>query len=370
MTLSTEQREQIFATASIEIIIDNAGTHLSPFDASTLRLTTGNDAIVMAPEGGQVVGTADTLNNGDSLTGGPGHDTLLLYGAGTYRLDLLGTFTGFEEIELVNVTGSATLWLPDGLDIAITGGGNGSKSYRLGTGQKTINGGAGLDQFVVTDPAALTAADSLHGGLGNDSLVLSLVGGTTFDLRGLDVESIEQLSFNTANGVLLIDQASLDGFTSISGSTTAMLVTGEATLDLSGKNVNNVSIGSSNPDGTVFTVSTSTPPSTSPAGRAATRLSPATSPSPRSSASRSSPPPRSRPSSTMPGPTLRRSMPRPDLVGTFTGFDEIQLVSSSGTATLWLLPSRGGRRVTASTPSAAIRMPCACSWRTGRPPQP
>jgi VCBS repeat-containing protein len=256
LTFTEEQREQIFAMASIETIVDNAGTHVSPFDPATLRLTTGNDVVVVPPEGGQVLGTAATLGNSDSLTGGAGHDTLSLYGDGTYRLDLVSTFTGFEELQLISTSsGTADLFLPDGLDIEIVGGGTAFKRYRLGTGEETITGGAGRDDFFVTSAAALTPPDALNGGLGSsDILQLALPFGTTFDLRGLDLQSIEQLNFATNNGMLLVDQASLTDFTLISGSSNATLVTEEAALDLSGKSVAGVTIASSNPDGTVFTV--------------------------------------------------------------------------------------------------------------------
>ena len=56
--------------------------------------------------------TAATLNAGDSLTGGAGTDVLALVGSGTFRVDQLATFTGFERIRLDNATNySASLTL-------------------------------------------------------------------------------------------------------------------------------------------------------------------------------------------------------------------------------------------------------------------
>jgi hypothetical protein len=49
-----------------------------------------------------VNGTEATLNSGDSLTGGAGTDVLALFGSGTFRVDQLATFAGFETITLNN----------------------------------------------------------------------------------------------------------------------------------------------------------------------------------------------------------------------------------------------------------------------------
>jgi Ca2+-binding RTX toxin-like protein len=97
--------------------------------------------------------------------------------------------------------------------------------------------------------------DTLNGGAGNDNIQFSLPNGTTFDLTGLNLQSIETLIYNVVNGALLVDQASLQSFISINGSTLATLVTDEDTLNLTGKTVSNVRIASSNADGTTFTVS-------------------------------------------------------------------------------------------------------------------
>ena len=69
-------------------------------------LTTGPDTFVGGPGDNTVYGTAATLNAGDSLTGGPGTDTLALIGSGNFRVDQLTTFTGFEKITLDNPTSS------------------------------------------------------------------------------------------------------------------------------------------------------------------------------------------------------------------------------------------------------------------------
>ncbi len=70
-------------------------------------LTTGNDTFVAPDSGSTVYATAATLNAGDSLTGGAGIDVLALIGSGTFRVDQLAKFTGFERITLDNATYSS-----------------------------------------------------------------------------------------------------------------------------------------------------------------------------------------------------------------------------------------------------------------------
>jgi hypothetical protein len=67
-------------------------------------LTSGKDTFVAPASGSTVYGTAATLNPGDSLTGGAGTDVLVLVGSGYFHVDQLATFTGFENIRLVNAT--------------------------------------------------------------------------------------------------------------------------------------------------------------------------------------------------------------------------------------------------------------------------
>jgi hypothetical protein len=111
---TVDQRNAIFATASVEKIVDATGTYTSqtpppppPPPQSTgsiFTLTTGADTFVGGSEDNTVNGTAATLNAGDSLTGGAGTDVLTLVGSGTFRIDQLATFTGFERIRFDNPT--------------------------------------------------------------------------------------------------------------------------------------------------------------------------------------------------------------------------------------------------------------------------
>ena len=69
-------------------------------------LTTGDDTVVAPASGVTVYAAAATLNAGDSLTGGAGTDVLELIGSGTFRIDQLASFTGFESVRPNNATNS------------------------------------------------------------------------------------------------------------------------------------------------------------------------------------------------------------------------------------------------------------------------
>ena len=79
---------------------------------ANFTLTAGADTVVGGAANDTVYATAATLNAGDSLTGGAGTDVLALVGSGTFHVDQLASFTGFERITLNNVTNSfAQLYL-------------------------------------------------------------------------------------------------------------------------------------------------------------------------------------------------------------------------------------------------------------------
>src|SRR5260221_11956369 len=74
-------------------------------------LTPGDDTFIGTADDDTVYATGfdryanvESLNSGDSLTGGGGTDTLVLNGSnnssGYFRVDDLGTFTGFEVIRV------------------------------------------------------------------------------------------------------------------------------------------------------------------------------------------------------------------------------------------------------------------------------
>ena len=107
LTFTTDQRTAIFATNSVETITDQSGTYTAPASSpGIVGLTTGDDTVVAPASGVTVYATAATLNAGDSLTGGAGTDVLELIGSGTFRIDQLASFTGFESVRPNNATNS------------------------------------------------------------------------------------------------------------------------------------------------------------------------------------------------------------------------------------------------------------------------
>ena len=65
-----------------------------------------SDTVVGVAVDDTVYAIAATLNAGDSLTGGAGTDVLSLSGTGTFRIDQLAAFPGFEQIALNNASSS------------------------------------------------------------------------------------------------------------------------------------------------------------------------------------------------------------------------------------------------------------------------
>jgi hypothetical protein len=77
----------------------------TPLPPGAFTLTTGADTIVGSAGDDIVYGTTTTLNAGDSLTGGSGNNVLPLIGSGSFDVQL-AKFTGFQRIQLNNVTNS------------------------------------------------------------------------------------------------------------------------------------------------------------------------------------------------------------------------------------------------------------------------
>ena len=95
---------------------------------------------------------------------------------------------------------------------------------------------------------------TVDGGGGYDDLYLQ-GSGQTYDLtHPATLTGFEALSFYGSNTTVLVDDASLAGFSTISGDLGNTLLTAGTSLDLSGKFVSNVTVASGNATGTTFEV--------------------------------------------------------------------------------------------------------------------
>ena len=291
-TLTSSQREAIFATTSIETIQDQSGTYVIP---ELTKLTSGLDTIPPSASDTTIIATAATLNAGDQLSGGDGHDELVLVGPGTFNVAALATFDGFEEIRINNISESSLsdVYLPDA-DVTVSGSGQnvslhfsggstivdhlvsgsvygGTINYYLSTGDATVyasdaqnnyylssgdyvlSGGNSSDQFNVDTSSAL-GSNVIDGG-GSSSDYLRLRGsGQTYDLTAADLSNIEYLVLNASSVTVRASSQSLASFTEINSPYgNGKVTTADATLDLSGKQTYGVQFSSSNANGTVFT---------------------------------------------------------------------------------------------------------------------
>ncbi len=245
------------------------GTPFDPSDAfkalapspSAITLTTGTDTVVCGPGNVTVYGTAATLNAGDSLTGGAGTDVLDLIGSGTFRVDQLSTFTGFENITLNNSTWDAAVLYLGSQSIAVTAYGvalarAGWDEVFLGTGAATLEG---VDAVISASPSNWNAANSFAG-VGDVWLNAAGSNGATYDLTTnmfSDVRSV--IDESGSNLTLKINSAVAAGVSNFYSNLwplvpTDQLVTSDAALDLSHSKVQGLTVASTNATGTNFTV--------------------------------------------------------------------------------------------------------------------
>ena len=180
----------------------------------------------------------------------------------TLDFSALTSFTGVEQVDLQAFDFQTFVTLRDGVDVTITREGTAYAEFNLSTGSETITGGDGRDYFVVDRIEELTAGDTLDGGGLDDGLQLRNLSGEV-DLRGLNLTSIERLVVNKSGyfggggdaetASVLIDQSTADGFIGFSGNDGSQLVTAESVLDLTGKEVL-INVASTNTVGTTFIV--------------------------------------------------------------------------------------------------------------------
>ncbi|GBU18865.1 MULTISPECIES: Ig-like domain-containing protein [Methylobacterium] len=202
--------------------------------AVTATLTPNADTVLPSDEDQIVYATALTFNPSDSLEGGAGFDTLALSGSGTFDLGSPLRFTGFEAVTLTNeTTAAATLRLGNsstavtlgrGASTATTdANGNALVNVFLGTGSNSIIGGVEKDAFYVASPSNIRAGDSISGGGGGDTLILSgpgRFGGYRYDLTNVSLTGIPNLYVSAPNmgaTTVRVSSTTLQDFSSING---------------------------------------------------------------------------------------------------------------------------------------------------------
>jgi hypothetical protein len=204
---------------------------------ATYTLTTGPDIFVGGPGDNTFYATAATLNAGDSLTGGPGTDTLVLVGLGTYRIDQLASFTGFENIKVENNSGNDASLTLGNQPIEVDASGYLQIyvwSVSNWNGSDVING----------DPSYTYASTTLQ--FSNSNVTYDLTA-NTFSHVNITVGN-----YNISLLINSLDTAGVQSFTAFGANDT--LVVADATLDLSHTTVTGFGVVSSNGLGTTFTV--------------------------------------------------------------------------------------------------------------------
>ena len=217
--------------------------------AFNYTLTTGSDTVAGTAGNDTVYATADTLNAGDSLTGGAGLDILSLSGTGTFRVDQLAAFTGFEHIRVDNAMSYGS-----GSTVALD-----SQAIQVDTtGYVTIQ----VNSASNWNSSNVINGDPSQTGIGTD-LIFYNPGSyqgiypllpVTYDLTANTFSHVRNISVGSSV-TLVINNADTAGVHSFSGfGPSPKLTTAGSTLDLSHTTVNDLSITSTNALGTAFTV--------------------------------------------------------------------------------------------------------------------
>ncbi|MCX7249090.1 MAG: hypothetical protein NTX31_15700, partial [Burkholderiales bacterium] len=138
-------------------------------------------------------------------------------------------------------------------------GGDGSDLYYFqGTGwASSIQTGANTDQIYFWNASAWNPNMTIDGGTGTDYLYFYM-NSATIDLRSAILSNVEYFYAQGSNLTVQIDADAIAGVTSFNGVSGSKFVTADATLNLTNKSVNTVTIESTNATGTTFTVTSST----------------------------------------------------------------------------------------------------------------
>ena len=165
-----------------------------------------------------VNGLSTTLNATDNLDGGDGYDVLQLFGSGTFDLSTLVQFTGFEEVDVTNISGgSSSLKLRNGVDLTVNidNEANSGGQIWLADGETTLNLGNSLGYSVYGSTGTATITSSAGGYFNLSS------GDTTINVEG-------------EGATFILSTGSADITYSGSGYTSTTVSSGHVSLDLSG----------------------------------------------------------------------------------------------------------------------------------------
>src|SRR5262245_50613152 len=195
-------------------------------------LTGSADVVPGTADDDLVNGLSSTLNATDSLDGGGGHDTLALFGAGTFDLSALAQFTGFEEVNLVNLSGGQDhLTLPDAMDLTVKVSTLEGGSIHLGNGTTDLTLNSNYYQVYASGDASIQVT-----GNGN-SFFLS--DGTVY----IQSQGIDSNIFNFSTGDVTVDYYNVYGGTFNLSSGSADITYHDADVQFGGQGVVVLSTG-------------------------------------------------------------------------------------------------------------------------------
>ena len=241
----------------------SAASDTSASNGKTLTYSTGTgtDQFTGGFENDVVRVSAEAVG-GDTLTGGSGANTLVLTSAGAFSLGGVSNF-GTVDLAAGNNTVTVTDTTLSGGSVAVHGGASGNNSVSaagdtaastgktltdyLGTGTDTFTGGF-EDDTIVTTGTALNAGDSINGGSGTNTLMLS--GGGTFNLGALaaltNIQTVDAAEGQAAgggvpSGVQVVDlRAGLDQTVNVASGTPNPLDPNPETITINGAANNDV----------------------------------------------------------------------------------------------------------------------------------
>ena len=203
---------------------------------STLSQTAGAFAID-GSNGSSVLLSIDNsdLATADTITGTSGTDTLLLVNEGDISDELFANKTG---IEVLQATGSSNIALGDNasngdLNLQSIILGDGDSTVTQTAGWFAIDGSAASSVVVTVDTADLAGADTITGGGGADTLVITNEGDIA-DSVFANITAVEVLQASGSSNIELGDNAGANGLTSVvlgDGDITVTLNAGTFTID-------------------------------------------------------------------------------------------------------------------------------------------